>query len=96
MALTKEVLIDQITILEEGVIQTREVTRIMEDGVVLSFQYTNRKIIEPGQDVSEETQKVKEIVSAVHKPEVVSAYTTKVAAKQAEEAAKQAAAEEPK
>ena len=94
--LTKEVVIDKIEILEDGIIQTREETRILEDGIIISRKYTNRKIIEPGQDISKETQRVRDIAAAVHKPEVISAYTAKVAAKQAEEDAKRAGTEEPK
>jgi len=94
--LTKEIVIDKIEILEDGIIQTREETRILEDGIIISRKYTNRKIVEPGQDVSKEAQRVKDIAAAVHKPDVVSAYTAKVAAKQAEEAARQAGTEGPK
>ena len=96
--LTKEVVIDKIETYEDGMMRVREVTRILEDGVIIpgTSSYTNSTLIEPGQDVSKETQRVRDIAAAVHKPEVISAYTAKIAAKQAEEAAKQAGTEEPK
>jgi hypothetical protein len=39
MSLTKQTVIDQITVTENGVIFYREATRIMEDGVQLSQTY---------------------------------------------------------
>ena len=93
MALTKEVLIDKIEVLEDGTIQTREVTRILEDGVVISSQYTNRKIIEPGTDVTAEIKKVKDIAAVVHTKDVVDTYVAKVAAVKAKEEAERAAAQ---
>jgi hypothetical protein len=39
MALTKETVVDQITVTENGTVLYREATRIMEDGVQLSQTY---------------------------------------------------------
>lgn len=80
MALTKEVVIDKIEVLEDGTIQTREETRILEDGVIISRAYTNRTVIEPGQDVTEEIQKVKDIVAVVHTKPIVDDYKAKILA----------------
>ncbi len=88
MALTKEVVTDKIEILEDGTIQTREVTRILEDGVVISSQYTNRKIIEPGQDYSAEPQRVIDVVAAVHTKNCRDVFAAKKALAEAAEAAK--------
>ena len=73
MALTKEVVIDQITVTDNGVIQLREVTRVLEDGVVLSEQY-HRSSLEPGQDVSAQPDNVQAICAAAWTTEVVAAY----------------------
>ena len=86
--LIKETVIDKIEILENGLIQTREETRILEDGVIISRKYTNRRIIEPGQDVTKEDQRVKDIAGVVHKPEVITNYLTKAAERLAAEEAK--------
>jgi hypothetical protein len=69
MALTKEVVIDQITVLEDGQMQVREVTRIMEDGVELSKSY-HRHVVSPGDDLTKEDAKVAEVGTVVHTEQV--------------------------
>ena len=39
MALEKQIAIDKIEVLENGVLQVRQITRIVEDGVQLSESY---------------------------------------------------------
>jgi hypothetical protein len=73
MALTKEVVIDQITITENGTVLVREVTRIMEDGAEISKQY-HRNSFSPASDVSEQPQNVQDICAVAWTPEIVSAY----------------------
>ena len=51
MSLTKQVVIDQITVTENGVILYREATHIMEDGNELSKTYHRTSLI-PGQDLT--------------------------------------------
>jgi hypothetical protein len=63
MALTKEVVVDQITVTENGTVLVREVTRIMEDGVEISKQY-NRTSFEKNSDVSGQPQQVQDICAA--------------------------------
>ena len=46
MALTKETVVDKIEVLEMGQVQVRTVTRVKEDGVVLSSSF-HRHVIEP-------------------------------------------------
>jgi len=79
MALTKEVLIDKIEVVEKGVIQVRQVTRIMEDGNQLSSSYHRWTLI-PGQDVSDQQDNVKAIAAAVWTEEVIAAYQAQIAA----------------
>ena len=81
MALTKETVVDQITVTENGTVLYREATRIMEDGVQLSQTY-HRTSLTPGQDVTNEPQKVKDICNAAWTPEVISAYEAQQAANQ--------------
>jgi hypothetical protein len=66
MTLTKEVVIDQITVTENGTVLVREVTRIMEDGVEISKRY-HRNSFEKGADVSEQPQQVQDICAVAWK-----------------------------
>ena len=47
MAITKETVVDQITVTENGIVLYREATRIMEDGVQLTQTY-HRSSLTPG------------------------------------------------
>ena len=76
MALTKEVAIDLITVLEDGQMQVREATRILEDGVKLSTSY-HRHVVVPGASLTEEDTRVKDIATTVHTPAVVAAFIAK-------------------
>jgi hypothetical protein len=80
MALTKEVVIDQITVLEDGQMQVREVTRIMEDGVELSKSY-HRHVVSPGDDLTKEDAKVAEVGTVVHTEKVKDDFKAKQEAK---------------
>jgi hypothetical protein len=73
MALTKEVAIDKIEVMELGQIQVRQITRIMEDGNELSSSF-HRWMLAPGDDVSAQPAKVQAIANAIWTDEVISAY----------------------
>jgi hypothetical protein len=73
MALTKEILIDKIEIVENGTVQVRQATRIIEDGVQLT-QTFQRWTITPGQDYSTQPDNVKAICEVTHTPAVIAAY----------------------
>jgi hypothetical protein len=88
MALSKETVVDQITVTENGIVLYREATRIMEDGVQLSQTY-HRTSLSPGQDIADQPQKVQDICNAAWTPEVIAAYENE----KAEEAARIAALE---
>jgi hypothetical protein len=66
MALTKEIIIDQITVTENFTVLVREVTRIMEDDVEISKQY-HRTSFEKGADVSAQPQQVQDICAVAWK-----------------------------
>lgn len=71
--LTKTNIVDKIETLENGCVQVRTAIRVMEDGAILSQSF-HRHVIAPGQDYSEEDERVKAICAAVHTPEVIAAY----------------------
>ena len=75
MALTKETVIDQITVTENGTVLYREATRIMEDGEQLSQTYHRTSLI-PGQDLAGQPANVVAICNVAWTPEVVAAYQT--------------------
>jgi hypothetical protein len=63
MALIKEVVIDKIEVLESNAIQVRKVTRVLEDGEMLSQSY-HRHVLQPGDDLTNEDPKVVAIATA--------------------------------
>ena len=73
MSLTKETVIDQITVTENGIVLYREATRIMEDGVQLS-QTFHRSSLTPAQDLTGIPANVVAICNAAWTPEVIAAY----------------------
>jgi hypothetical protein len=73
MALSKETLVDQITVTEFGTVLVREVTRIMEDGAELSKQY-HRLSFAPASDVSAQPANVQSICAAAWTPKIIAAY----------------------
>jgi hypothetical protein len=73
MSLTKQTVIDQITVTENGIILYREATKIVEDGVELTKTY-HRTSLTPGQDLTDQPEKVVAIAQAAWTPEVVAAY----------------------
>jgi hypothetical protein len=78
MALSKETVVDQITVVENGTVLYREATRIMEDGVQLSQTY-HRTSLTPGQDITDQPANVQAICNAAWTPEVIAAYQAQAA-----------------
>lgn len=81
MAITKETVVDQITVTENGIVLYREATRIMEDGEQLSQAY-HRTSLTPAQDLTGQPANVVAICNAAWTAEVVAAYQAQVAAQQ--------------
>ena len=73
MALEKNVVVDKIEVLENGNVQVRTKTAILEDGKAISSQF-HRHVVVPGADYSAEDAKVKAIASSIHTPAVIAAY----------------------
>ena len=82
MTLEKQIIIDLIETIENGCVQVRTCTRIMEDGKQISGTF-HRHVVLPGDDYSAEDAKVQAICAAVHTPEVIAAYQAAQAAAQA-------------
>ena len=82
MALTKEIVVDKIEVLENGIVQVRTATRVLEDGTQLSQSY-HRHYVEPSTnidgswadtDISGEDARVQAIANATWTAEVKTAY----------------------
>jgi hypothetical protein len=78
MALTETTKVDQIEVLENGIIQIRIATIIEKDGQELTRTFF-RTTKAPGEDVSNEDAKVQAIANAIWTPEVISAYQASIA-----------------
>jgi hypothetical protein len=64
---------DLIEVLENGIVQVRTKTAIMENGIEISSKF-HRHTIAPGDDYSAEDARVKAICKATHTAAVVAAY----------------------
>jgi hypothetical protein len=79
MALEKIEIVDRIEVLENGSVQVRTATRIMENGNQISGNF-HRHVVAPGNDYSGEDARVKAICAATHTAEVIAAYEAAIAA----------------
>ena len=73
MALEKVTVVDRIEVLENGCVQVRTRTSILEDGKQISGTF-HRHVVAPGDDYSQEDARVQAICAATHTPEVIAAY----------------------
>jgi len=82
MALTKEIIVDKIEVLEMGQVQVRTATRVKEDGAVLSSSF-HRHVVEPSTktgdswadtDISGEDARVQAVATATWTSDVKTAY----------------------
>jgi hypothetical protein len=71
--LEKVVSVDLIEVLENGCVQVRTKTAIMEDGKQISGTF-HRHVVAPGDDYSAEDARVKAICAAMHTPKLIAAY----------------------
>ena len=81
MALSKETVVDQITVTENGIVLYREATRIMEDGKQLSQTY-HRTSLTPAQDLTGQPANVQAICAVAWTKDVVDAYKAQQEANQ--------------
>jgi hypothetical protein len=82
MSLTKQTVVDQITVTENGIVLYREATRIMEDGVQLS-QTFHRSSLTPAQDLTGVPANVVAICNTAWTEAVIAAYQAAQAAAEA-------------
>jgi archaellum component FlaF (FlaF/FlaG flagellin family) len=73
MALEKVIAADLIEVVENGSVQVRTKTAILEDGKEISSKF-HRHVVAPGDDYSAEEDRVKAICAATHTQSVVDAY----------------------
>jgi len=82
MALTKEIVVDKIEVLEMGQVQVRTATKVKEDGTVLSSSY-HRHVVVPSTktgdtwgdtDISGEDARVQAVANATWTDSVKTAY----------------------
>jgi hypothetical protein len=77
MTLEKIITSDRIEITANGSVQVRMRTSIYEDGKEISSNFY-RYVVTPGESLPDDApQRVKDIVSVVHTPDVISAYKAK-------------------
>lgn len=81
--LEKIVKVDLIEIIENGCVQVRTATKIVENGNELSRTF-HRHVVSPGDDYSGEDARVQAICAAMHTPEVVAAYQAMLEASRVE------------
>ena len=89
MALTKEIVVDKIEVLEMGQVQVRTATRVKEDGAVLSSSFS-RHVLAPSTksgdtwgdtDISGEDARVQAVANATWTDSVKTAYQEFIDAK---------------
>jgi hypothetical protein len=73
MTIEKIVVADRIEVLENGCVQVRTKTVVVEDGKQISDSF-HRHVVTPGDDYSGEDARVQAVCAATHTPEVIAAY----------------------
>ena len=71
--LEKIEIVDRIEVIENGIVQVRTKTAIMEDGKQISGTF-HRHVVVPGDDYSKQDARVKAICAATHTAAAVAAY----------------------
>jgi hypothetical protein len=76
MALTKERVLDKLEILQDGVIQVRWATRVLDDGDLIGERY-ERYVLTPGQNVSDQPERIRRVANAIWDAQTVTAFQTR-------------------
>jgi len=77
--LEKVIIVDRIEVVENGSVQVRTKTIIMEDGKQISGTF-HRHVIAPGDDYTNEDVRVQAICKATHTASVIASYKAAIAA----------------
>lgn len=75
--LEKIKIVDRIEVIENGSVQVRTKTVIMEDGKQISGNF-HRHVVAPGDDYSGEDARVQAICAATHTADVIAAYQASI------------------
>ena len=78
MALEKIISVDLMEVRENGCVQVRTKTSVLENGIPLTASF-HRHVVAPGDDYSGEDARVQAICAAAHTPEVIAAYRAALA-----------------
>ena len=81
MSLSKIVTVDRIEVVENGSVQVRTKTAIMENGKQISGNF-HRHVVAPGDDYSGEDARVHAICSVTHTAAVINTYQSAIAQQQ--------------
>lgn len=73
MTIEKIQYVDRIEVVENGSVQVRTKTSIIESGQQISASF-HRHVVCPGDDYNNEDERVQAICAATHTPEVIDAY----------------------
>ena len=79
MSLEKQITVDRIEVTENGSVQVRTRTSILEDGKQISSTL-HRHVVAPGDDYAGEDTRVQAICAATHTADVIAAYKAAQAA----------------
>jgi adenosine/AMP kinase len=74
MAFTEQNVIDKIEVIRDGSLQIRQAYTVLKDGVAVCEPSFSRWVRHPGDDVSDQDQRVQAIAAATWTPDVVAAY----------------------
>jgi hypothetical protein len=79
MSIEKQTTVDQIEVTSKGVVLVRSIVKITENGVESSSGY-HRHVVYPGQDFSDQDEKVREVCESTHTPEIIESFKAAIAA----------------
>jgi len=80
MALTEESIVDRVEVMEHGQLQVRTANVVKRDGVEISRTF-HRHVVRPGDDLSGQATRVRDVGNAVHTDECIAAWNAIVAAR---------------
>lgn len=73
MALKKVQIVDRIEVIENGCVQVRTRTSILENNEQISATF-HRHVVCPGDNYSSEDSRVQSVCAAIHTSDVIAAY----------------------
>lgn len=77
MSIEKTTVVSQIEVTEDGLVQVRTTSKIIEDGNLIAGSH-HRHVIAPGDDYSNEDSRVQAICAVTHTTDVIAAYKASI------------------